>query len=160
MKTKNKRKFSPVNIPKKNRDGIFKITRSKDSLTKSASHSKSETASMWRKLEAVKVSDPNLCIDAFVRIVRELENGSYAIQEGEKDMGKYFVIHEPDRKGSIFVHIVPKEAYAVFKEMQREMPDSFLGFSILCGKIGKKEVRASCFAIPTNEITRAMIRRR
>lgn len=136
------------------------IIRTAGKPSKPAAYVKSETAPMWQRLAAVRVSDPKACIDAFVRIMRELENGSYAIQEGERDFGKYFVIHEADRQGSVFVHVVPKEAYKIFKEMQRSMPDSFLGFSVLCGKVGKKGVRASCFAVPTSEITRAMISRR
>jgi len=135
------------------------IIRTTGRPSKPAAYVKSETAPMWQRLAAVKVSDKKACIDAFVKTVRELENGSYAVEEGERDMGKYFIIHEPDRQGSVFVHIVPREAYKVFKDMQKAMPDSFLGFSVLCGRIGNKEVRASCFAIPAGEITRAMISR-
>lgn len=124
------------------------------------SFKKPETTQMWQRVESSKILDRQACIDAFISIMRELENGSYAIEPGERDMGKYFVVHEPDRQGSVFLHVVPKEAYKIFKEMQRAMPTSFLGFSVLCGKVAGRPVRVSCFAIPTSEITRAMLSRK
>jgi hypothetical protein len=72
-------------------------------------------------------------------------------------MGKYVLVHEQERQGSMFIHVVPKEAYKMFQEMRRQMPDSFLGFSVLCGKIAGRPVRVSCFAVPTSDITRAII---
>jgi hypothetical protein len=123
----------------------------------SAVYRKPETSQIWQKLGSIKISGKDECIDAFLRIMREVENRSYALQLGERDMGKYVLVHEQERQGSMFIHVVPKEAYKMFQEMRRQMPDSFLGFSVLCGKIAGRPVRVSCFAVPTSEITRAII---
>ena len=115
-----------------------------------------ETIPVWQRLEKIKIAGRSECIDAFLKISKEIEGGKYSFREGSVDMGKYFVVNEADRQGSSFVHIVPAEAYKTFDEMRRTMPTSFLGFSMLCGKIGRKDLRVSCFAIPTSEITRAL----
>ncbi|MBI4894251.1 MAG: hypothetical protein HY833_00750 [Candidatus Aenigmarchaeota archaeon] len=125
-----------------------------------AVYRKPETSQMWQRLGSIKISGKDECIDAFVRIMREVENGSYALQPGEQDKGKYVLVHEQERQGSMFVHVVPKEAYKIFQEMRRQMPDSFLGFSVLCGRVAGRPLRVSCFAVPTSEITRAIIGRK
>lgn len=92
--------------------------------------------------------------------MREVEKGKYKFREGSRSEGAYYIVHESGRQGSNFVHVVPKEAYGIFEEMKREMPSSFLGFSMLAGKIKKKDVRVSCFAISTQEIMKALISRK
>lgn len=116
-----------------------------------------ETSGMWDDLSGVKVSGKAECLEAFVRIVGEVESGRYKFVEGTVEKGSYSVVNEAERNGSSFVHVVPREAHKIFERMRREMPNSFLGFSMLCGKNGKKDLRVSCFAVPTSEITRAMI---
>lgn len=118
---------------------------------------KPETIPIWQRLEKIKIVGKEECLDAFLKIAKEIERGKYKFQEGSSDMGKYFIVNEAERQGSSFVHIVPVETYKVFEEMRKSMPTSFLGFSMLCGKAGKKDLRVSCFAIPTSEITRAMV---
>lgn len=112
---------------------------------------------MWQKLERVQVKNKKESIDAFMKILKEVENGKYKFEEGSHDNGKYFIVNESGRHGSNFVHVVPKETYEIFNQMKSAMPDSFLGFSVLCGKMGGRDVRVSCFGIPTSDITRAMI---
>lgn len=119
-----------------------------------------ETTPIWQRLEKVQIKGKQECLDAFLKISKDIENGKYKFEEGSQDMGKYFVVNETERQGSSFVHIVPSETYKMFEEMRKSMPTSFLGFSMLSGKIGKKDLRVSCFAIPTSEITRAMISRK
>lgn len=116
-----------------------------------------ETAPIWQRLEKIKISGKKECIDAFLSTWKEIEKGKYNFKEGSFDMGKYFVVNETGRQNSNFVHIVPSETYKMFEEMKRSMPTSFLGFSMLCGKIRGKDLRLSCFAIPASEITRALL---
>lgn len=147
-------------IPRKILRRDVPIIRTTGKSDPSAVYRKPETSQIWQRLNSVKISVKGECIDAFLRIMREVENGSYALQLGDQDKGKYVVVHEQERQGSMFVHVVPKEAYKIFQEMRRQMPDSFLGFSVLCGKIAGKPVRVSCFAVPTSDITRAIIGRK
>lgn len=121
---------------------------------------KPETAGIWDRVSRIKIGSKDECLDAFVRTVREVEEKRYKFKEGATDMGNYFVVNEPERNGSSFVHIVPAETYRIFEEVRREMPTSFLGFSMLCGRNGRKDLRVSCFAIPTFEITKAFVSRK
>ncbi len=121
---------------------------------------KSETIPIWQKLEKIEIKNKNECIDAFLKIAKEVEKGKYNFQEGSTNMGTYYIVNEADRQGSSFVHIVPAETYKIFEEMRKTMPTSFLGFSMLCGKINKKDLRVSCFGIPTPEITKVLISKR
>lgn len=121
---------------------------------------KPETIPIWQKLERIQIVNKEKCLDAFLKIVAEVGDGKYDFREGATGMGEYYIVNEADRQGSSFVHIVPAEAYRVFEDMRRKMPDSFLGFSMLCGKIRNRDLRVSCFAIPTSEITKALISRK
>jgi hypothetical protein len=116
-----------------------------------------ETIPIWQKLEKIQIKNKKESIEAFMKILKQVESGKYKFEEGSENNGKYFVVNEVNRQGSNFVHIVPNEAFEIFEQMRKSMPNSFLGFSILCGKIGNKDVRVSCFAVPTSDITRAMI---
>lgn len=133
-----------------------KVNRKFEKKT-NASFKGPETIPIWQKLENVRIRNKKECIEAFVKILKQVEDGNYKFQEGVEDMKKYFVVNEANRQGSNFIHIVPKETYEIFEYMRKTMPNSFLGFSILIGKIDNRDTRVSCFAVPTSEITRAMI---
>jgi len=150
-------KKPPVKDAKRSQRKDVPIIRSAGKSAAPVVYKKPETSQMWQRLASLKISGKDECIQAFVRIMREVENGSYAMQLGDQDKGSYILVHEQQRQGSMFIHVVPKEAYKVFQEMRSQMPDSFLGFSVLCGKIAGKPVRVSCFAVPTSDITRAII---
>lgn len=129
-------------------------------IQKKEAEKSSGTTSLWQKLEKIQIRSKKECIESFVKLLKDVESGKYKFEEGVTDMGKYFVVNETGRQKSNFVHVVPKEAYEIFEEMRRSMPDSFLGFSVLCGKINGRDARVSCFAVPTSEITRSMISKR
>lgn len=118
---------------------------------------KPETIPIWQKLEKIEIKNKKECLDAFIKIVKEVERGKHKFVESVTDGGPYYIVSESNRQGSNFIHVVPKEAYKIFEEMRMMMPNSFLGFSMLCGKIGSKDLRVSCFAIPTSEITKVLI---
>jgi len=161
VKGKAKRKAAPRKAPAGKKPKAQRrdvpIIKSTGKAPPNTVYRKPETSQIWQRLASLKISGKDECIQAFVRIMREVENGSYAMQLGDQDRGSYFVVHEQQRQGSMFVHVVPKEAYKTFQDMRRQMPDSFLGFSVLCGKIAGRPVRVSCFAVPTSDITRAII---
>ena len=75
---------------------------------------KPETTQIWQRLEKTKVAGKEECLEAFLKISKDIEKGKYNFQEGTVNMGKYFVISEADRQGSSFVHIVPSEAHKIF----------------------------------------------
>jgi hypothetical protein len=104
--------------------------------------------------------DKEACIKAFMEIVELAQKGRYSFSQGVADMGDYMVVHEDDREGSSFVHVVPKSMKRHFMEMRKKTSDTFLGFSILCGKNGSRDLRVSCFGVPTTDITKAIIKRR
>ena len=114
---------------------------------------------LWDKVAKTKVKDKQTAIEAFTKIVKEVEANNYNFQAGDVAEKNYTIVHETNRMNSFFVHVVPKELYKVFKKLQKEEPHSFLGFSILCGKMGEREVRVSCFGIPSTELVRAVIKK-
>lgn len=113
---------------------------------------------VWDKVSQVEIKSKDECINAFLEIVKLAQKGKYKFEEGHRDKGKYYIVNESNRGGSSFVHVVPKEVYKNFLELQKKLGDTFLGFSILCGKNGDKDLRVSCFAISTNDLTRALIK--
>ena len=61
---------------------------------------------------------------------------------------------------SYFIHIVPKQVYALFKEMQEKAPNSVLGFSVLAGKYKSRDVRVSCFGIECSLLGKSLIKKK
>ncbi|MBU2503732.1 MAG: hypothetical protein KJ879_01630 [Nanoarchaeota archaeon] len=105
---------------------------------------------MWEKLRSVNIEDKEKYVGLFRILINQLESGTYNFinYEGED----YYIINEEKRKGSKFVHIVPKELINLFQEMKEGAPDEFLGFSVLIN-----DVRVSCFGVPCSELTKAII---
>lgn len=130
----------------------------KKSTKKSAKKKVTSNIKVWDEVSQLKIKSKDECINAFLEIVKLAQKGKYKFEEGHHDKGKYYVVNEPNRGGSSFVFIVPKEVYKNFLELQEKLGDTFLGFSMLCGKNGDKDLRVSCFAIPTNDLTRALIK--
>ena len=105
---------------------------------------------MWEKLEKVNIKNKERYIQLFKDLISKLKSGSYNFKNN--DGGDYYIINEENRKGSKFVHIVPKELMNLFNEMKEKVPDEFLGFTILIN-----DIRVSCFGIPCSELTKAII---
>ncbi len=114
--------------------------------------------SIWNKLSELNIKNKEKFLDIFSNIINEIKNNSLQIKAGETEKEDYFLIIEQNRMNSYFVHIVPKEAYKLFKKMQREASNEILGFSIMIGKYNDKEIRASCFGIPCNILVKALFK--
>lgn len=112
---------------------------------------------IWDKIEKIKIKNKKKSIDVFMKIIKDVQTNVYNFQAGEIKEKDYTIVHETNRMDSFFIHVVPKEAYKIFKNLQKKEPQSFLGFSILAGKIGDRDVRVSCFGIPTNDLTNALL---
>jgi len=108
---------------------------------------------LWNKLLEVNIEDKERFLTIFSQTVKEVQNNSFKFQEvEEKD---YFIVIEENRMNSICVHIVPKQVYSLFKELQQSTTQ-FLGFSVLAGKHNNKEVRVSCFGIECGLLGKAL----
>ena len=116
------------------------------------------TLDLWNKARDVKIKNKKDSLEAFVKIVNEVERKKYSFKEGIVSKGSYYIVNEEVRNGSSFVHIVPKEAYPIFSEIMQKMPNVILGFSILCGKNRMRDLRVSCFGISSSEVTKALIK--
>jgi hypothetical protein len=117
-----------------------------------------QTKKSQKKQSKTRPKVNNESIQAFIDTIDQAQKGNYEFIEGHHDKGSYFLVNEANRGGSSFVHIVPKELYEDFLRMQKS-GDIFIGFSMLCGKNGNRDLRVSCFGISTNDLTRAMIKR-
>jgi len=105
---------------------------------------------IWDKLLEVDVEDKEKYIEVFVDIIKQVKEDRFAFKIGDVDEGDYYIVVEENRMNSYFIHVVPKEVYDLFKEMQKEATDEFLGFSVIAGKFNGKDIRISCFGIPCN----------
>ncbi len=104
--------------------------------------------SLWERIEGSEAKHAEECLSLFSETVKAAGSAKYVFSEGVKEKGKCYVISESGRKGSLFVHVVPKDLIRLFREAQKKAPDEFLGFSVLAGKHNGMDVRVSCFGIP------------
>ena len=74
-------------------------------------------------------------------------NNSFELIIGEKEYSNYYIIIGGNRLNSYFVHVVPKQAYDLFKKMQERIKNQMLCFTVLAGKHNNKDVRVSCFGV-------------
>ena len=79
---------------------------------------------------------------------------------GELEKGDHYLAIEDNRMDCYFVHIVPKEVYKLFKELQTKAPQQFLGFSVVVGKHNNKEVRVSCFGVQCSLLGRSLFNKK
>jgi len=112
---------------------------------------------IWNKLSQVNVDDKETFKELFVETVKKFRNNFSLLDFGEIDKGIYYLVIEENRMNSYFVHIVPKQVYPLFKEMQQKAPNEVLGFSVMIGKHKNKEVRVSCFGIDCSTLGKALL---
>ena len=90
--------------------------------------------------------------------ITERKRGSDAVNMETKveDKGDYYLVFEKDRADGDFIHVVPKEAWKLFREMQIKAPQEFLGFSVLVGR-RERPLRVSCFGVPCDLLGKKLI---
>lgn len=110
---------------------------------------------VWDELLQLDIKNKERFQDLFSYYVNEIGNERLKLDIGEADKGDYSLIIEDNRLGSYFVHIVPKEAYSLFKKMPA---NQFLGFSVVAGKYKNKDVRVSCFGVECGKLGKALLK--
>src|SRR3989344_13525 len=95
----------------------------------------------------------------FSQLVSRVQDNKVLVKPGVKEFKEHYIITEENRLNSYFIHIVPKEAFYIFKEMIKQ-PDIFLGFSVLAGKHNNKDIRISCFGVQCNLLGMSLIKRK
>jgi hypothetical protein len=114
--------------------------------------------SIWDKLAQVNVQNKERFQSIFQEIVNKIKRNEFNLNFREIEKEDYYLIREENRKNSCFVHIVPKEVYNLFKEMQLKAPDEFLGFSVVAGKLNNKDIRVSCFGVQCNLLGKSLFK--
>src|SRR3989344_4107094 len=111
----------------------------------------------WNELSKLNINNKDKFVNIFRKVLDKINEGVFNFKESKIEKNDYYIIVEEDRLNSYFVHIVPKEAYSLFNKMKIEQPSSILGFSVLVGKYNNREVRVSCFSIPCDLLSKAII---
>ena len=88
---------------------------------------------IWDKLLQMNVNNKEKYQKIFSEIVEKVKNDNFPLLVGHIEKEHYYLVVE-EKAGSYFIHIVPKQAYNLFKEMQENIPNAFLGFSALSGR--------------------------
>ena len=112
--------------------------------------------SIWTKLSQVNLENKEKFQKVFAETVKKIQNNTFSLNIGEVENDDYYIVVEENRMNSCFVHVVPKQVYALFKEMQQKAPNEMLGFSVLAGKKNGKDVRVSCFGVQCNLLGKAL----
>jgi len=108
------------------------------------------------KLLNINIQNKEQYTEIFSKTVEQIKNNQFKFEFGDFEKELYFLVIEENRMNSLFVHIVPKEIYKLFKEIQLKVPNQFLGFSVLANKYKNKDVRVSCFGIECRELGKAL----
>ena len=113
---------------------------------------------IWDKLSKVNIDNKEKYQKVFVDTVKKIQNDDFPLNIGEIEKEDYTISIEENRKDSYFVHIVPKQVYELFKEMQEKAPNEILGFSVLAGKCKGKDIRVSCFGVQCNLLGKSLFK--
>ena len=105
---------------------------------------------MLKELENIDIKNKERYLNLFRDLMEKIKSGNYNFRNEKGE--DYYIINEDDRKGSRFVHIVPKELLRLFNKVKENYPDEFLGFTILINN-----TRVSCFGIPCSELSKVII---
>ena len=108
------------------------------------------------KLRNLDIKNKEKYKKIFINVIKEIKDNSFNLALGERLEGDYYIVTEEGRMDSIFVHIVPKEAYNLFKEMQTNVVNQFLGFSVLVREKNGKPLRVSCFGISCSDLGKSL----
>ena len=106
----------------------------------------------WNQISNLNIEDKEKYIQAFSNIVHKIRNRNYDFEPGLKEEKDYFLVHEENQLFGPMVHIVPKQAFELFKEIKSQNPNQLLGFSVLANKT----TRVSCFGIPCNLLAKSI----
>ena len=115
---------------------------------------------IWDKLLAVNISNKSFYQKVFSNVVNLVKDNKFSFDADLIDKEKYYIVIEKNRLNGYFVHVVPKKVYTLFLEMQEEVTDAPLGFSVLAGKYKSRDVRVSCFGIECSLLGKSLIKKK
>ena len=110
------------------------------------------------KLLQIKIDDEDKYAKIFSQIVKDIQNNKFSFNFDKIEKEDYYIILEDNRMNSYFVHVVPKQLWNLFKEIQKKSPDQILGFSVKAGEYKNKEVRVSCFGVKCNILGKSLFK--
>lgn len=109
---------------------------------------------IWDKLLKVNVKDKDYFKKEFYNYIEEIKKDDFILKIGEIENKNYYIITEENRMNSYFIHIVPKQIYILFKEMQKKTPNQFLGYTVLVKQYNNKDLRISCFGVECHKLSK------
>lgn len=112
---------------------------------------------IWDKILATRVKDVEKYAKLFPQIIEYVLFKKEHFTDNVEDKDYYYLITEENRANSTFVHIVPKELMQLFRQVQIQAPNEFLGYSVLIGRRDNKETRVSCFGIPCSILAKSIM---
>lgn len=115
---------------------------------------------IWDKLSQVDIVDKEKYMKVYSETIKKIQNNNFLLNVGEIEKEDYYIVIEANRMNSYFVHIVPKQVWGLFKEMQEKAPNEILGFSVMIGKYNNKDVRVSCFGVQCDLLGKSLFEKR
>jgi hypothetical protein len=100
----------------------------------------------WDDLANTKVENAERYLEVFARVVHQAKMYQYLFHEEIKIYEDFSIVCDK-KSDSYFIFIVPDECRGLFRKMQIEHPDTFQGFSVLCGKKDDLPLRVCCFGV-------------
>jgi len=114
--------------------------------------------SLRNELTHLDIKKKSRYLKLFTSIISRVQKNKFPIKPGVKEYKEHVIVTEESRMDSYFIHIVPKSAVYLFREMIKQ--PGFLGFSVLAGKHKEKDVRVSCFGVECSDLGKALLKSR
>lgn len=114
---------------------------------------------IWDKLLQVNIENKERFERLFSETVDKVRKNSFSITVGEVEKEDYYIVIEETRMDGYFVHIVPKQVYNLFKEMQLRIKNQSIGFSVVAGEYAGKNVRVSCFGVRCDLLGKSLFKK-
>tara|TARA_Y100000310_G_C20427275_1_gene689678 strand:+ start:166 stop:498 length:333 start_codon:yes stop_codon:yes gene_type:complete len=108
---------------------------------------------MLDELHNINIENKEQYITAFKDLLKQIQTNTFSFQDQQHE---HYDIINKTKLNSHFVHIVPKETLELFRKLQTQHPEAFLGLTILAGKHQDKDIRLSCFGIPCHKLIKAI----
>ncbi len=94
--------------------------------------------------------------ERFKKIFKELISSvtykKTSFEDRVEEKEDYYIVTEENRRGSHYVHLVPKVIYHKFRGFQIKSPNKEPPHSLLCGRKGQKEIKVACFGVDVKDV--------
>ncbi len=112
---------------------------------------------IWDQILKTRIKDQEKYTELFPQIIEYVLFKKDNFKDNIENKDFYYLITEENRANCVFVHIVPKELMQLFRQIQIQAPNEFLGYSVLIGRRDNKETRVSCFGIPCSLLAKSIM---